>query len=86
MTIGKVINRFRDLEALHNYEMLNSSQVGIIYNNLASLAFIDLDKTISTDRGLQRKVYLSSDRDDLLFALRDDEVAVKVFGRQFFSK
>ena len=66
--------------------MLNSSQVGIIYNNLASLAFIDLDKTISTDRGLQRKVYLSSDRDDLLFALRDDEVAVKVFGRQFFSK
>lgn len=88
LLLSNLLQRYFDLEARHMYTPLNSRQLAIVYNNLASMHYIGIEKQKRGvyDLGLQREVFLEMDRDDIVFAMRDDEVAIKVFGREFFSK
>jgi hypothetical protein len=88
LLLSKVIQTYYDIEKKHGFQNLNARQLGIVYNNLTSLNYISLESSRKgvRDLGLQRQVYIEMERDDIIFAMRDDEVAIKVFGRDFFSK
>jgi len=88
MTLKTIINRYEILiQNLALETALNGTEFNLAVSNLINLGFIGTDtpRKDGSHRGLQRAITLNVDRTDLIFDMRDDKVAVRVFGREFFS-
>lgn len=86
LTLWGVTERYRMLEHTHVPFQLNAFQLENVITEMHELGFLCVEKTTKRgDRGLLRAISLGMDRDDIVYALRDDDVAVRVFGRQFYA-
>lgn len=87
ITLKTVMNRYDMLSDKLSTTALNGTEFNIAISNLINLGYIrtETPRKDGSHKALLRTITLNVDRTELIFDLRDDKIAVRVFGRQFFS-